>query len=173
MVPRSSSPTGPIWAPSPFSILMTTIELLDPKVRNASGKRGFSDLSEAQQQAIPLALSGKHIVLIAPTGTGKTESGMFPVFNALLQMPAVGGSKRSTSRPSAPSTGIFSPGPVVERRTRAHRRGPPWGYPAWRAAEAGPLATRSPDHNAGDPAGALHGEATAEAPRKCTGRHYR
>ena len=72
---------------------MTTIELLDPKVRECIRKRGFSDLSEAQQQAIPLVLSGKHIVLIAPTGTGKTESAMFPVFNALLQMPAGGGFK--------------------------------------------------------------------------------
>lgn len=72
---------------------MTPIELLDPKVRECIRKRGFSDLSEAQQQAIPLVLSGKHIVLIAPTGTGKTESAMFPVFNSLLQMPAGGGFK--------------------------------------------------------------------------------
>ena len=72
---------------------MTTIELLDPKVRECIRKRGFSDLSEAQQQAIPLVLSGKHIVLIAPTGTGKTESAMFPVFNGLLSLPAGGGFK--------------------------------------------------------------------------------
>ncbi|HUH78417.1 MAG TPA: DEAD/DEAH box helicase [Methanoregula sp.] len=72
---------------------MTTIELLDPRVRECIRKRGFSGLSEAQQQAIPLVLSGSNIVLIAPTGTGKTESAMFPVFNALLSLPAGGGIK--------------------------------------------------------------------------------
>ncbi len=72
---------------------MTSIELLDPKVRECIRKRGFSHLSEAQQQAIPLVLSGKNIVLIAPTGTGKTESAMFPVFNGLLSMPSGGGFK--------------------------------------------------------------------------------
>ena len=72
---------------------MTTIELLDPRVRECIRKRGFSDLSDAQQQAIPLVLGGSNIVLIAPTGTGKTESAMFPVFNALLAMPAGGGIK--------------------------------------------------------------------------------
>jgi len=59
-------------------------DLLDPRVRALIDERGFTDLSEAQQRAIPPLLAGKNIVLIAPTGTGKTESAMFPVFNALL-----------------------------------------------------------------------------------------
>src|SRR5512136_3059329 len=65
---------------------MKQLEMLDPKVRDCIRKRGFSVLSEAQKQAIPLIYRGNHVVLIAPTGTGKTESAMFPVFNALLSM---------------------------------------------------------------------------------------
>ena len=72
---------------------MKTIEVLNPAVQACIRKRGFTSLSDAQQQAIPLIHDGKHIVLIAPTGTGKTESAMFPVFNGLLNLPAGGGFK--------------------------------------------------------------------------------
>lgn len=72
---------------------MKTIERLDPRVRTCIRKRGFTALSDAQKQAIPLILDGNNIVLIAPTGTGKTESAMFPVFNGLLPLPAGGGFK--------------------------------------------------------------------------------
>jgi ATP-dependent Lhr-like helicase len=72
---------------------MKTIERLDPRVRSCIRKRGFTSLSDAQKQAIPLILDGKNIVLIAPTGTGKTESAMFPVFEGLLSLPAGGGFK--------------------------------------------------------------------------------
>jgi ATP-dependent Lhr-like helicase len=60
-------------------------DLLDPRVRALIDERGFEELSEAQERAIPHLLAGDHLVLIAPTGTGKTESAMFPVFNALLK----------------------------------------------------------------------------------------
>jgi ATP-dependent Lhr-like helicase len=72
---------------------MKQLEMLDPKVKACIRKRGFSVLSEAQKQAIPLIHQGNHVVLIAPTGTGKTESAMFPVFNALLSMSSGGGFK--------------------------------------------------------------------------------
>ncbi|MFA4859160.1 DEAD/DEAH box helicase [Methanoregula sp.] len=72
---------------------MKTLEILDPRVRACIRKRGFSVLSDAQKQAIPLLARGSHLVLVAPTGTGKTESAMFPVFNGLLSLPAGGGFK--------------------------------------------------------------------------------
>lgn len=72
---------------------MKTADRLDPRVRACIEKRGFTPLSEAQEQAIPLVLEGSNIVLIAPTGTGKTESAMFPVFHNLLSLPAGGGFK--------------------------------------------------------------------------------
>jgi ATP-dependent helicase Lhr and Lhr-like helicase len=70
---------------------MKAIEGLDVKVQACIRKRGFTHLSDAQKEAIPHILTGDHTILIAPTGTGKTESAMFPVFNALLSMPAGGG----------------------------------------------------------------------------------
>ena len=62
----------------------------NPAVQACIRKRGFTSLSDAQRQAIPLIHDGKNIVLIAPTGTGKTESAMFPVFNGLLDLPGGG-----------------------------------------------------------------------------------
>src|SRR5512137_990270 len=67
---------------------MKPIEVMDQKIQACIKKRGFTVLSDAQKQAIPLILEGNQVVLIAPTGTGKTESAMFPVFNALLSLPA-------------------------------------------------------------------------------------
>ena len=72
---------------------MKAIEVLDPRVQACVKKRGFTSLSDAQKQAIPLIHDKKNIILIAPTGTGKTESAMFPVFNGLLSLPAGGGFK--------------------------------------------------------------------------------
>ncbi|MCX6688676.1 MAG: DEAD/DEAH box helicase [Methanoregula sp.] len=73
--------------------MTTPVDHLDPRVQACIKKRGFLTLSEAQVQAIPLVLAKKNIVLIAPTGTGKTESAMFPVFHALVSMPPGGGIK--------------------------------------------------------------------------------
>jgi ATP-dependent Lhr-like helicase len=70
---------------------MRETDLLDPRVRACIRKRGFTTLSDAQKQAIPTILAGNHMVLIAPTGTGKTESAMFPVFHGLLSLPHGGG----------------------------------------------------------------------------------
>jgi len=72
---------------------MKQIEQLNPTVQACIQKRGFTHLSDAQIQAIPLILHGRHLVLVAPTGTGKTESAMFPVFNGMLAIPSGGGFK--------------------------------------------------------------------------------
>src|SRR5512137_2608221 len=72
---------------------MNAIEILDPKVQACIRKRGFTLLSDTQKDAIPRILKGDHTLLIAPTGTGKTESAMFPVFDALMRIPAGGGFK--------------------------------------------------------------------------------
>jgi ATP-dependent Lhr-like helicase len=72
-------------APRPRSAPQTAGDLLCPAVREVVRKRGFSELSEAQEQAIPLLLDGGNLILVAPTGTGKTESAMLPVFDRLLE----------------------------------------------------------------------------------------
>ena len=77
-------------APRPRSAPQATADLLDPRVREVVRKRGFSGLSEAQEQAIPRLLAGENLILVAPTGTGKTESAMFPVFDRLLETAGAG-----------------------------------------------------------------------------------
>lgn len=77
-------------APRPRSAPQTASDLLDPRVREVVEKRGFTGLSEAQEQAIPRLLAGENLVLVAPTGTGKTESAMLPVFDRLLETTGAG-----------------------------------------------------------------------------------
>ncbi len=80
----------PISEPRRPSDPRTAIDLLDPEIREVVRKRGFTSLSDAQEQAIPLLLENHNLVLIAPTGTGKTESAMLPVFSRLLATPGQG-----------------------------------------------------------------------------------
>ncbi len=77
-------------APRPRSAPQTTADLLDPRVREVVRKRGFTGFSEAQEQAIPRLLAGENLILVAPTGTGKTESAMLPVFDRLLETTGAG-----------------------------------------------------------------------------------
>lgn len=63
---------------------MSALDLLDPRIRQTIAERGFEGLSEAQEIAVPEVIAGHHVLLIAPTGTGKTESAMLPVFHGLL-----------------------------------------------------------------------------------------
>ncbi|WP_292727781.1 DEAD/DEAH box helicase [Methanoculleus sp.] len=77
-------------APRPRSAPQTTPDLLDPRVREVVRRRGFTGFSEAQEQAIPRLLAGENLVLVAPTGTGKTESAMLPVFDRLLDTAGAG-----------------------------------------------------------------------------------
>ena len=63
---------------------MSALDLLDPRIRQSIADHGFEGLSEAQELAVPEVVAGRHVLLIAPTGTGKTESAMLPVFHGLL-----------------------------------------------------------------------------------------
>ncbi|MHC1626581.1 MAG: DEAD/DEAH box helicase [Methanoculleaceae archaeon] len=76
--------------PSIQSAVIPGTEGLHPRVQACIRERGFSSLSDAQKDAIPIVISGKNLLLIAPTGTGKTESAMIPVFHRLLESPAAG-----------------------------------------------------------------------------------
>ncbi|HEY3422454.1 MAG TPA: DEAD/DEAH box helicase, partial [Methanocellaceae archaeon] len=65
--------------------MKTSFELLDPRIRSVLQDMGFSKPTETQEKAIPAILSRDNVLLIAPTGTGKTESAMLPALHGLLQ----------------------------------------------------------------------------------------
>jgi ATP-dependent Lhr-like helicase len=60
---------------------------LHPKLREVLEKRGFDEFSEIQMRAVPELITGINAILIAPTGTGKTESALLPVFHQMLTKP--------------------------------------------------------------------------------------
>ena len=60
-------------------------ELLAKPVRKALAELGFSEPTLPQVMAFPPVLASKNVLLIAPTGSGKTEAVLLPVFSKLIQ----------------------------------------------------------------------------------------
>jgi ATP-dependent Lhr-like helicase len=58
---------------------------LGDRVRSALSSRGFETPTEPQRRAIPTLAAGDHALVIAPTGTGKTETAMLPVFDSIVR----------------------------------------------------------------------------------------
>ena len=48
--------------------------------------RGLSEPTLAQSSTWPVIDSGSNVLLIAPTGVGKTEAAMVPLFHRLLEL---------------------------------------------------------------------------------------
>ncbi|GAB3664814.1 DEAD/DEAH box helicase [Halopiger thermotolerans] len=57
---------------------------LGSTVRGALSERGFSTPTAPQRLAIPPLAAGQNTLVIAPTGSGKTETAMLPVFDHLV-----------------------------------------------------------------------------------------
>ncbi|CQH57597.1 ATP-dependent DNA helicase [Halobacterium hubeiense] len=58
---------------------------LGDEVRAALSERGFTTPTEPQRRAIPALADGKNGLVVAPTGTGKTETAMLPVLNSIVE----------------------------------------------------------------------------------------
>lgn len=69
---------------------MNPFELLDPRLRSALAELGIKEPSEAQKQVIPRILKKEQVLLVAPTGIGKTEAAMLPIFDDLLKTESPG-----------------------------------------------------------------------------------
>jgi len=63
----------------------SVFELLANSVRKALAELGFSEPTLPQTLAFPPVLQGKNVLLIAPTGTGKTEAVLLPIFSRLVE----------------------------------------------------------------------------------------
>ncbi len=61
---------------------------IDPRVQANLSAKGFEVPSPIQDQCIPLGLSGRDVIGIANTGTGKTAAFAVPIVNALIMQPA-------------------------------------------------------------------------------------
>lgn len=48
-------------------------------------EKGFGEMTEPQRRAIPLITKGKNVLIIAPTGTGKTEAAFLPILDTLVK----------------------------------------------------------------------------------------
>ncbi|WP_457750875.1 DEAD/DEAH box helicase [Thermococcus sp.] len=57
---------------------------MHPLLRKAIKER-FGSLNRLQQEAFKQVSSGKSVLIIAPTGSGKTEAAVLPVFNEILE----------------------------------------------------------------------------------------
>jgi len=57
---------------------------LSPSITEILGSLGYDRPTEPQTRAIPSILEGKNVLLIAPSGSGKTEAALLPVFDGLL-----------------------------------------------------------------------------------------
>ena len=63
----------------------SVFELLAKPVQKALAELGFTEPTLPQTLAFPPILAGKNVLLIAPTGTGKTEAVLLPVFSRLVE----------------------------------------------------------------------------------------
>jgi|Deesub1362A_J573_1020465.scaffolds.fasta_scaffold00005_62 ATP-dependent Lhr-like helicase len=72
--------------------------LLKPEIWGALRKLGFDKPTEIQKVAIPEIKKGKNTLLIAPTGIGKTEAALLPIFDEIIR-----------ERPKAISTLYITP----------------------------------------------------------------
>jgi len=66
--------------------MASVFSLLNPKIQDLLSSRNISEPTEPQTIAIPQILNGKNILLIAPTGLGKTESALLPIFHNFLEL---------------------------------------------------------------------------------------
>ncbi len=101
---------------------MTTVfDLLDPRLRELLSKNNIQHPTEPQQKAIPSVLSGHHVLLIAPTGLGKTESALLPLFHQLLHQ------KETPSEPTTKGISILYITPLRALNRDMLRRTFEWG----------------------------------------------
>lgn len=68
-----------------------SFSLLDERIQRWIWQSGWSELKDAQEQAIPIILDGRQDVIIAAaTASGKTEAAFLPILTRLLSEPEMG-----------------------------------------------------------------------------------
>lgn len=60
---------------------------IEPVLKQAIEKRGFIDPTPIQEKGIPAVMTGKDVIGLANTGTGKTAAFLIPLINKMLKNP--------------------------------------------------------------------------------------
>jgi ATP-dependent Lhr-like helicase len=66
-------------------MILYPFTLLDERIQHWIFKLGFSEPTEIQKLAIEPILNGENVLLISPTGSGKTEAAIFPLLHKILK----------------------------------------------------------------------------------------
>src|SRR5437870_12614178 len=59
--------------------------LLSPPLKRLLHETGISKPTPPQVQAIPLIAQGDNVLIIAPTGSGKTEAALLPLIDRMIR----------------------------------------------------------------------------------------
>lgn len=65
--------------------LLVVFELLSKRIQAALNEYKIKEPTAAQRMAIPLVLSRKNVLIISPTGTGKTEAALLPSLDLIYE----------------------------------------------------------------------------------------
>ncbi|MDV3278519.1 MAG: DEAD/DEAH box helicase [Nitrososphaerales archaeon] len=60
-------------------------EFFSPPLVEALKERGFTSPTDPQMRLVPLVREGKNALLMAPTGTGKTEAAFLPILDSMIR----------------------------------------------------------------------------------------
>lgn len=60
-------------------------ETLSPEIVDALRAKGITEPTDPQRDAIPKIAAGRNVLVVAPTGIGKTESAMLPIFDQIFR----------------------------------------------------------------------------------------
>ena len=64
--------------------IQNPFDLLHPSIRDMLSESGITEPTEAQRISIQRVLDGENLLLLSPTGSGKTEAAMLPIFHKIL-----------------------------------------------------------------------------------------
>ncbi|MEM4644910.1 MAG: DEAD/DEAH box helicase, partial [Archaeoglobaceae archaeon] len=58
---------------------------MDERLKRVLESVGIQELTDLQRESFDLIYSGKNTLIVAPTGSGKTEAAMIPIFQRMLE----------------------------------------------------------------------------------------